>query len=83
MYIVVGWVGQKKLKSAYVINELSPRYRVKSIQDFTLKCTTVQCQKIVRPGLKVMFFIMIFGGIVEITFLAHIIDVDVSDLGFS
>ena len=30
-----------------------------------------------------MFFIVIFGGTVEITFLAHIIDVDVSALGFS
>ena len=38
---------------------------------------------IVKPGWKDMFFIVIFGGTVEITFLAHIIDVDVSDLGFS
>ena len=30
-----------------------------------------------------MFFTTIFGGIVEITFFAHIIDVDVSDFGFS
>ena len=38
---------------------------------------------IVKPGWKDMFFIVIFGGTVEITFLAHIIDVDVSALGFS
>ena len=46
-------------------------------------CNSTVCCQIVEPGLKVMFFVMIFGGTVEITFLAHIIDVDVSDLGFS
>ena len=49
-----------------------------------LQFATVQCVlSIVKPGWKDMFFIVIFGGTVEITFLAHIIDVDVSALGFS
>ena len=60
------------------------QYWMDSAQNLLLQFATVQCVlSIVKPGLKDMFFIVIFGGTVEITFLAHIIDVDVSDLGFS